>query len=160
MIDRRIFCLGFLTGTMTAALPSVAVAHTPYRQWVVYRRKHLMIGCHRNDDTGYALAKELAAYLVEHLPSSRARVARAPSAVRLAGLLATDQLDIAVLSRVDAMEMGNGDEGYESVGAVDLVYLADLTGGYFMMAHQRLNTDHAGLIAEAVGDWRTENRSG
>ena len=46
----------------------VAGAHTPYGQWVVYRKKHLLIGAHRADPATYELAKKLAAVLAHSLP--------------------------------------------------------------------------------------------
>ena len=51
--------------------------HTPYGQWVVYRKKHLLIGCHRADPQTYELAKQLVAILEDRLPKARARIARA-----------------------------------------------------------------------------------
>jgi len=32
-----------------AAAALLLSGHTPYRQWVVYRKKHLLIGCHKAD---------------------------------------------------------------------------------------------------------------
>jgi hypothetical protein len=39
-----------------AALVMLLGGHTPYGQWVVYRKKHLVIGCHREDPATYELA--------------------------------------------------------------------------------------------------------
>ncbi|MGI9384275.1 MAG: hypothetical protein ACR2PO_14075, partial [Methyloligellaceae bacterium] len=82
--------------------------HTPYGQWVVYRKKHLLIGCHRADQQTYDLAKQLVAILEDRLPKASARVARAPNAGRLASLLGTDQMDVAVLAWADATAMLKG----------------------------------------------------
>ena len=38
-----------------------AAAHTPYRQWDVYRQKHLLIGTCRADPDSYPLGKRLVA---------------------------------------------------------------------------------------------------
>ena len=54
-----------------------ARADMPCRQWVVYRRKHLLVGTTRANPEGYRLGNELAATLVTELPSSRARLTRA-----------------------------------------------------------------------------------
>ena len=55
-------------------------AHTPFQQWVVYRRKHLIIGTSKADAGSYDLGKKLVAQLEVQLPESKARTARAPNA--------------------------------------------------------------------------------
>ncbi len=135
---------------VVAAAAGPAAAHTPYRQWVIYRKKHLLIGCHRNDDEGYRLAKSVAAWLDLRLPASSARVARAPAATRLASLIATDQLDIAVLTPPDIADMRAGDGLYATYGAIELTTLALLADGHALVAAARLRPEHAGLIADSV----------
>ncbi len=79
-----------LTGLV--ALAPAADAHTLYNQWIVYRRKTLLIGSHRKDMGTYARALQLAEALGHLLPEAAARAARAPHPERLASLLATRQL--------------------------------------------------------------------
>lgn len=83
-------------------------AHTPYQQWVVYRKKHLLIGCHKTDPRTYDLAKQTIIVLESHLPAAKARVARAPSAGRLASLIGTGQMDVAVMDAAIAAGMSEG----------------------------------------------------
>ena len=128
-----------------------ARAHTPYGQWVVYRKKHLLIGSHRADPPTYAKAKRLAAVLAEHLPKSRSRVARAPTAGRLASLLGTDQLDVAVLSRDDAVAMRNGQGKFAPYGKIPLALLANF-GTYVLIAHERFPARHAWLVSKTLSD--------
>lgn len=104
MIRRR----QLLRGGLAVAAGVLLGGHTPYKQWVVYRRKHLLIGCHRADPRTYDLAKRAVALLAEHLPAAEARVARAPNAGRLASLLGTGQLDVAILDGADTMAMSQG----------------------------------------------------
>jgi hypothetical protein len=54
-------------------------AHTPYGQWQVYRRKHLMIGTSKADPPSYPLGRRIVEILVDYLPESSARVTRGPS---------------------------------------------------------------------------------
>ena len=42
---RQVLRLG---GALAAAV--LLSGHTPYGQWVVYRKKHLLIGCHKADE--------------------------------------------------------------------------------------------------------------
>lgn len=123
--------------------------HTPYNQWVVYRKKHLLIGCHKGDPRGYALAKRTVAALDRHLPAAKARVARAPHAGRLASLLATDQLDTAVLTDAEAVAMRDGVEGFAPYGAVDLRSLLPI-GDRLLVARADFPERHAWLLAEAL----------
>lgn len=128
-----------------------AAAHTPYGQWVVYRKKHLLIGAHRADPPTYTQAKRLAAVLAEHLPKSRSRVARAPTAGRLASLLGTDQLDVAVLSRQDALAMRGGEGKFTPYGKIPILLLADL-GTYVLVAHERFPARHAWLVSRTLSE--------
>lgn len=134
-----------------AALPATeALAHTPYRQWVVYRRKHLLIGAHRGDERTYALAKEIAAAMAHELPGARARVARGPRPQRIASLMGTGQLSLAVLVAPEAERMARGAAPFEGHRPVPLHALATLGDGYRLYATPELRPDHAWLVAEAL----------
>lgn len=132
-----------------AALAGPASAHTPYRQWKVYRRKHLLLLAHRDDPKTYALARALAALLLERLPESKARVTRAPDLQRVVSLLGTDQLQYAVLARRDAAAMARGAAPLDAFGQVPLAVLAVL-GGHLLVARPDVPDRHAWLIAEAL----------
>ena len=120
MIDRRGAGRLLALGAMVMLLGG----HTPYGQWVVYRRKHLLIGCHRGDPVTNDLAKLTVRILEEHLPEAQARVARAPNAGRLASLLGTDQMEVAILAAEDAVAMSRGEGRFAPYGQVSLLTLA------------------------------------
>lgn len=111
---------------LAAAAGLLLGGHTPYKQWVVYRRKHLLIGCHKTDPRTYDLAKLAEALLAEHLPAAQARIARAPDAGRLASLLSTGQLDIAILAAADAVAMSKGLGAFAPYGQTALRVLIPL----------------------------------
>lgn len=144
MIRRRLFSVGVL-----AAAAFFVGGHTPYSQWVVYRKKHLLIGSHKGDPRGYALAKAAVAALDRHLPAAKARVARAPHAGRLASLLATDQLETAILTETDAVAMRDGADGFAPYGAVDLRMLMPI-GDRLLVVRADFPERHAWLLAEAL----------
>lgn len=127
------------------------MAHTPYGQWAAYRQKHLLIGAHRSDGKTYELARRVAGHLAEHLPKSRARVARAPTAGRLASLLNTRQLDVAVLDGADALAMLKGTGDFEAYGPVPVRLLAMLDHR-LLLAHERFPKRHAWLVMSALRD--------
>ncbi len=149
----------FLWVPVLLASWQAAGAHTPYRQWVVYRKKHLLIGAHRADPTTYDLAKELASVLAHSLPKSKCRVARAPTAQRLASLIGTDQLDVAVLAAVDAIAMQKGSGQFEPYGPIALRQLA-VVGERLLVAHERLPAKHAWLITATLDQTKTTDMHG
>ena len=128
---------------------SAARAHTPFSQWVVYRKKHLLIGAHRADPRTYELAKSLAGILAQHLPKAKSRVARAPTAQRLASLIGTDQMDVAVLGKTDAIAMRDGAGHFKPYGRIDLTMLAELDD-HLLVAHTRFPERHAWLVSAAL----------
>ena len=105
---RRALLAAALAGVVSLVPGRALLAHTPYRQWKVYRQRHLMIGASREDAESYPKAKEIQAFLETYLPEASARVARARTVRRLADLLATDQIPIVLLSTEDAVALERG----------------------------------------------------
>ena len=136
----------------TAAALSVwllASGHTPYRQWDVYRRKHLLIGTNKADPPTYELGKRIAAVLLKELPESRARVARAPHAWRLASLITTDQIQLILLAEKDVKGLRDGRDGFEAFGKTELRALFRF-GGYWLICQPDFSDDHAILLTRAL----------
>jgi hypothetical protein len=129
-----------------------ANAHTLYGQWVVYRKKHLLIGSHREDPQTYRIAKDLELHLLKELPEAKARVARAPHPERLASLLGTDQLEIAILSLDDAEMMAAGDGKFTPYGKLPLRLMAAIDQRV-MVAHEGFAAHHAWLLSAAIEHW-------
>ncbi|MGF1476862.1 MAG: hypothetical protein ACFB6S_15010 [Geminicoccaceae bacterium] len=144
-LNRRDFA-----GRLGLAGASLALAaHTPYRQWQVYRQKHLLIGCHKDDPKTYALAKAIVGLLQDHLPDAQARPARAPRAARLASLMGTGQLQTAVLAPKTAMALAVGTAPFENYGptAIGGVVRVD---GYVLVARNAAPHHHVWLLTEAL----------
>jgi hypothetical protein len=134
---------------LAGALVTLLGAHTPYGQWVVYRRKHLLVGCHRGDPRTYELAAQVVRLLDEHLPGASARVARAPNAGRIASLIGTDQMEVAVLDRAEAAAMAEGKGGFAPYGRIGLRFLAP-AGDRLLLAAADLPSRHAWLVTGAL----------
>lgn len=141
---RNVLRLGAL-----AAVWLAAGAHTPYRQWTVYRRKHLLLLAHRDDPETYEVATALAETLQARLPESKARVTRAPHLHRVASLLATGQLDFAVLRLEDALTMLHGDAPLDPYGKIPLTGVAAF-GGRVLVARADVPDEHGWLLARAL----------
>lgn len=144
-MKRRTF---FKTGLVVAGI-TVLSGHTPYGQWVVYRKKHLLIGCHKTGPRTYELAKQVVAVLETHLPAAKARVARAPTTGRLASLIGTDQLGVAILHHTDAVAMLEGSGDFQPYGPVPLRLITPV-GDRVMIARNDFPNRHAWLVTNAL----------
>ncbi len=141
----------FLRAGLLGGAALLLGGHTPYRQWVVYRKKHLLIGCHKKDPRTYELAKRAVTVLDMHLPAAKARVARAPFAGRLASLLGTDQMEVAIVGAADAAAMLSGSGAFEAYGPVALRLLLPVADRW-LICREDFPERHAWLVAEALAD--------
>ena len=132
-----------------AAMVLLLGGHTPYGQWVVYRKKHLLIGCHKADPETYDVAKRVVALLEKHLPAVKSRVARTPDAGRLASLLGTAQMAVATLGAADAAAMLRGTGRFEAYGAIALRILTPVAGR-LLVARADFPVRHAWLVTGAL----------
>ena len=127
-----------------AASGSGAPRSHPYRQWKVYRQRHLVIGASREDPATYPKAKAIQSLLEEHLPEARARVARARTRRRLADLLATDQIPILLLSREDAVALAGGRPPFRRSVAIRVLWQF---GDLVMVVRPSFPSAHARMLA-------------
>jgi hypothetical protein len=139
----------FLTVALTAAGWALLTAHSPYRQWMAYRQAHLLLFTTRDDPGSDELGERLAARLRESLPESRAQVARAPHADRVASLLASGQADTAVLTQELALALLRGEPPFLDYGAVPLRALGR-GEHYVLVCRDDFKPHHAFLITEAL----------
>ena len=125
--------------------------HTPYRQWQVYRRRHLLIGTSKADAPTYPLGQEIAELLATHLPESSARVTRGPDPWRLASLLTTGQLEVALLSAADVAALRDGRAPFAAFGATELNALFAF-GDYFLVCRPAFPAHHAYQVVQTLAE--------
>ena len=147
MQRRRIVLTG--CGLISACIANGIQAHTLYNQWVVYRQKHLVIGSHRQDPSTYQLAKQIVAVLNDTLPKASARVARAPTAGRIASLMGTAQMQVALLSHTDAIDMAAGIGTFKPYGKINIKSLF-LAQQHVLVGRADVPDKHSWLIAHAL----------
>jgi len=147
MSRRRLLCLG-VAATAWLALSG----HTPYRQWKVYRQKHLLIGSCRADPPSYQLAERIAETLVRWLPESSARASRAPDQRRVASLLASNQWQVSVLAQGDAADLAAGRGLFDTLGSLPLRSMFT-KGEHLLVCRVDFPFRHAWLVAATL----TEN---
>ena len=124
-------------------------AHSPYRQWTVYRQVHLLIITSRDDPEGDALGDAMAEIVRDALPDSRAAVGRGPRAERTASLLATSQAEVAIVPKAIALAMFHGIDRFRDYGPIPLrVILQNDT--HLLVCRADFMDAHGYLLAEAL----------
>jgi TRAP-type uncharacterized transport system substrate-binding protein len=150
---------GALGAALGAALLGVWArlgrAHTPYRQWQVYRKRHLLIVASKTDPAAYETGSALAAALAEHLPESKARPSRAPSLERVASLVASKQMDVAVLTPAQAAALVDGRAAFHGAEAVALRALF-ATARHLLVCRADFPAAHAYLVVQTLDRRRAE----
>ena len=152
---RRALLAAALAGAAVLVSGRAVLAHTPYRQWKIYRQRHLMIGASREDAATYPKAKEIQAFLETHLPEASARVARARTRRRLADLLKTDQIRIILLSIDDAIALGRGRPPFRSPVAVRTLWRF---GDHAMVVRPSFPAAHAWILARTFEEHGADAR--
>jgi len=147
-----------MTGA-AALMVSPALGHSLYGQWIAYRRRNLLIGCHRKDPVTFDLAQMLVAEINHALPEAKAAPARAPHPQRLASLLGTDQMELAVLGREEAMAISKGSGKFQAYGKIALTNLAGL-GDHLLVAHADFPNRHAWMVRSALSESEFLNETG
>jgi hypothetical protein len=140
-----------LQAGLVASACVVTAAHTPYRQWQVYRRKHLLIGTSKADAPTYPLGQKIAEVLATYLPESSARVTRGPDPWRLASLLTTGQLEVALLSQSDVAALRDGFAPFEAFGPTELDALFAFEG-YLLVCRPDFPAHHAYRVVQTLSE--------
>jgi TRAP-type uncharacterized transport system substrate-binding protein len=139
---------GALRLILIGAISLGAGGHAPYGQWGVYRKRYLLILTTRSDPTSYELGTQIATILAERLPDSRAQTSRAPHKERIASLISSKQMDVALMLRDDAAALRAGAPPF-SFGPVSLHTIVGL-GDYLLVCRDDFPARHAWLICEAI----------
>jgi TRAP-type uncharacterized transport system substrate-binding protein len=146
-MDRRKF-LHLVSGLGVGLL---GMGHSPYRQWFVYRRVRLFILTSAAEAPSYPLGEAVAALLAAHLPESRAMAARARDSVEIVKLLASEQLDVALLTPGDARAALEGTGPFAEEGPLRLRALAAL-GSHLLVCRDDLPGAKAYDIARTLAE--------
>jgi TRAP-type uncharacterized transport system substrate-binding protein len=143
-----------LRAALGSGLLLTLTAHSPYRQWDVYRKTRLVDLVSRSEDHSVRLGIALAAIYAQRLPESRATLARARDNNDLVRLIAGKQLDVALMREGDAYAVLTGAEPYAGNGHIPLRALATL-GEYVFLCRDDLPSASAYMLTEALAErWR------
>lgn len=145
---------GLLRLAAASGLWFVLTGHSPYRQWDVYRKVRLVVLVNAEDAVSVQLGQEIAGLLAVHLPESRAMMARARAINDLVRLLASKQLDTALMREEDAFAAFGGSGRFADNGKVPLRALAQF-GSYLFVCRDDLPKPNGYQIAETIAEqWR------
>ena len=149
MQRRSFLSLGALASSAVLMPMQLASAHTPYRFWDVFRKRNMQILTSHDDYIGDETGDVWVATLREKLPLSRAMVSRTQYMTRMASLLKTDQVKIAVLSYQHAQQMFTGKPPFEEYAPLQLDILVD-NGKYLLVTLPNLPLYHGYLVTTAL----------
>ncbi len=134
---------GFLA-VLVAGWICPTLAHSPYRQWGVFRRRFLIIQTSRDDLEGDRLGEALVAELNARVPEANAMNGRSPDAGRVAELLMSGQTMLAVFSQDFALNLVQS-------GSVSLRVLARRSR-HLLCTSETLPAEHAYRISAALAE--------
>jgi TRAP-type uncharacterized transport system substrate-binding protein len=140
-----------LRGVAAAAALWLLSGHSPYRQWDVYRKARLVLLASAADETSVRLAQALAQIFAQRLPESRATHARARDTNDLVRLLASKQLEVAVMREADAYAAYSGAAPFADNGRVALRTLA-LLGAHLFVCREEVPKAAGYLLVEALAE--------
>lgn len=140
---------GWLRVATAGGLWLALAGHSPYRQWEVHRKTRLVLLASAADPQSVRLGSVLADLYLKRLPESRAMMARARDDNDLVRLLASKQLDIAVMRAADAYAALAGRRPYADTGGVRLRALAAL-GEHLVVCREELPSASAYMLIEAL----------
>ena len=140
---------GWLRVATAGGLWLALAGHSPYRQWEVHRKTRLVLLASAADAQSVRLGSALAGLYLKHLPESRAMMARARDGNDLVRLLASKQLDVALMRAADAYAALAGQAPYADTGGVRLRALAAL-GEHLFVCREELSKGSAYMLVEAL----------
>ncbi|NER83804.1 MAG: hypothetical protein F6K42_30535 [Leptolyngbya sp. SIO1D8] len=139
----------FLSNGLTAVLFGLPLGHTPFPQWKVYRQIHLFIVVNREDSVAYNLGQAISETLATELPESRAMVTRAQNILRLASLISTHQLDLALIHRSELVAWQHAENPFDQIEPVALKTLFTIED-YVLIGREDFRMEHAHLVRQTL----------
>jgi len=138
------------------------MGHSPYRQWSVFRAKHLIVVTDDANPNGFPLAEAVAAAIAARLPESKAMAAKAKTSRDVVKLLRSHQLLLGLLPIDDALEAFRPSGRFSRDAPVPLRTLA-IFGPYLLVVLEDYSREKAQQIAKTLaehpGNWPIPEKS-
>jgi len=126
--------------------------HSPYVQWYAYRAKHLVVVTDGRPGA-LGLAQAVAAAVAAKWPESKAVAAEARSTVEAIRLLASGQLQVALVPSADALDALQGRGKFAGDGTLPVRAIAAL-GDDLLVVLEAYPRERARTLAGAIADSR------
>ena len=136
---------------MASGLWLAVTGHSPYRQWQVYRKVRLVVVVSAEDTVSVQLGQAIAESLGKHLPESRAMMSRARDINDLVRLIASRQLDTALMREEDATAAFRGAGRFADNGTIPLRALAQF-GSHLFVCRDDFPQPNAYQLAETLAE--------
>ena len=144
MLNRRfLFRLSLVPGFL------LLLGHAPWGQWQIYRQRHMLFLSTREDKPSYPFSKTLVSIIELYLPEASPRPARAKDYRTVHGLLSTDQMPVAVLSKNVARSLILGEKEFKDYAPVEMKLLYDF-GDIVLITRPQMPENHAWRIVDAI----------
>jgi TRAP-type uncharacterized transport system substrate-binding protein len=154
-VPRRMSRRRVLRLALAGGLWLVVTGHSPYRQWEVYRKIRLVVLVSAEDAASVQLGQAIAGLLAKHLPESRAMMSRARDTNDLVRLIASKQLDTALMREEDAAAAFRGAGRFADNGTIPLRALAQV-GSHLFVCRDDFPKPNAYQLAETLADqWQS-----
>ena len=139
---------------LVGAAAMLLTGHSPYRQWFVYRARHLIVVTDELRPEAFALASAVASAIAARWPETKAVAAAAKSPLEVVKLLDSGQLDVGLVPAAVAAQALHGQGGFEGRGEVPLRAVAAL-GDDLLVVLASFPRQRAHDIAQALVESRT-----
>lgn len=140
---------GLAWRALLGATALTLMGHSPYRQWFVFREKHLIVVSGDDDRGAFPVGEAIARTLSAELPEAKPLAARTRTAVDAVKLLRSHQLPLGLLPASDALAAVNGKGRFSRYGPMSLRAVAVL-GPYVLVALEDLPQEKVRLVAQAL----------
>ena len=126
------------------------MGHSPYRQWVVYRRKRLFILTNAADEASFPFGQTIAQVLATYLPESQAMAARARDSLEIVKLIGSQQLDVALLQADEAQDAFQGKGKFQEEGPLPTLRTLFVFGSYLLVCREDFPKQKAYQIVKTL----------
>ncbi len=137
---------------LLGAAGALLLGHSPYRQWYVFRAKHLVVVTSDGLPGAFALAEAVAGAIAARLPETKALPATARASAEVVRLLRSRQLQVGLIPPADALEALQGKGRFSDDAPVPLRALASL-GSYLLVVLDEYPRDKAFRIVRTVAEY-------
>jgi TRAP-type uncharacterized transport system substrate-binding protein len=138
------------------------MGHSPYRQWYVFRAKHLIVVTDDANPSAFPLAEAVAAAIAARVPESKAMAAKAKTSRDVVKLLRSHQLPLGLLPIDDALAAFKASGRFSGEAPVPLRTLA-VFAPYLLVALEDYSREKAQQIAQTLaehpGNWPIPEKS-